>query len=107
MVVVDGVLVALPEAGTESVPGNIETDVAPVTSQSMVELSPSLILDGLAVNDSITGFEAGEPEAAESQGVGPEGVESEGGEPEGGEVPATVIVISLVTLPASFVAVMV
>ena len=88
---------ALPEAGTKPDPGVIETDVAPVTSQPRIELSPSLIVAGLAVNDSITGAEAGEPVAAESQGV----------ESGGGEAPATVIVTSLVTLPASFVAVMV
>ena len=88
---------ALPEAGTEPAPGVIETDVAPVTSQSRVELSPSLMVAGLAVNNSITGAEDGESEAVEPEGV----------EPEGGEVPATVIVTSLVTLPASFVVVMV
>ena len=107
VVVVEGELVALPEAGTEPPPGDIETDVAPATSQSRVELSPSFIVAGLAVNDAITGAEAGEPEAAESHGVESEGVEPAGVESGGEEVPATVTVTCFVVLPALLVAVMV
>jgi hypothetical protein len=55
VVVLEGVLLAVPEAGTESAPGAIETDVAPETSQSSIVVSPSLIFPGLAVNESITG----------------------------------------------------
>ena len=59
MVVEAGLAVALPEAGTAPPPGDMETDVAPVTFQLMVEFPPALMLEGLAVKERITGNEGG------------------------------------------------
>jgi len=59
VVVESGLAVALPEAGTDAAPGTIDTDVAPETFQSKVELPPVLMLEGLAVKERITGNEGG------------------------------------------------
>jgi hypothetical protein len=70
-----------PETATAPIPGAMEADVAPLVFQLSVELSPELMLEGLAVKLFITGGEGG------------------GGEAE------TVTVTCLVTLPAALVAV--
>ncbi len=79
-----GLAVALPEGGREPPPGDMETDVAPVTLQLRMELPPGPMLEGLAVK-VITGNEAG------------------GG--EGGGAAATVTVTCRVAVPAALVAV--
>jgi hypothetical protein len=62
-VVAAGLTVALPEAGREPPPGDMEIDVAPETLQPRVEFPPELMLAGLAVKKLITGNEAGGAEA--------------------------------------------
>jgi len=55
VVVEAGLTIALPEAGREPIPGDMLTDVAPVTFQLRLEFPPGLMLEGLAVRERITG----------------------------------------------------
>jgi len=55
MVVEAGLAGALPEAGREPIPGDMLTDVTPVTFQVRLEFPPGLMLEGLAVKEKMTG----------------------------------------------------
>jgi len=58
-VVIGGETMMLPEESTVPTPWLIYTDVAFVTLQFKVADSPELILDGLALNELITGKPVG------------------------------------------------
>jgi hypothetical protein len=116
-VVAAGLTIALPEAGREPPPGDMDIDVAPETLQPRFELPPELMLAGLAVKELITGEVAGgevgggEVGGSEVAGGEVDGGEVGGSEVAGGEVGAdgvvTAIVTDRVTLPAALVAVMI
>jgi len=55
MVVEAGLAGVLPEAGREPIPGDMLTDVTPVTFQLRLEFPPGMMLEGLAVKERITG----------------------------------------------------
>gem|GEM_PF-2854296 len=59
MVVEAGLAGVLPEAGREPIPGDMLTDVTPVTFQLRLEFPPGMMLEGLAVKERITGNEDG------------------------------------------------
>jgi len=116
VVVEAGLFGVFPEAGKEPPPGDMETDVTPVTFQLSVEFPPALMLEGLAVKERMTGNEVGGGEVGGSEVGGSEVGGSEvggsevggsevGGSEVGGDGVVTAIVTDWVTLPAALVAI--
>jgi hypothetical protein len=92
-VVEAGLTVAVPEAGRELLPGDIEIDVAPETLQLRLEFPPRLMPDGVAVKETIIGEEDGNEVGGSEVG----GSEVGGNEVGGNEVGADGAVTAIVT----------